>query len=161
MILIHKNYYEDLYSVEEIAKKMNLSNLTIKKIIVRFDEGDFDEYVKILENEENINQENIMKCKGCDNKFEPKENEEYCKNCIITSNYVSKNKFNIILQTEPEILIGTVSDENFANELCSIGKSELRNNMSFEDIADNLKELIAEKRREEIREIINDEEIKE
>lgn len=161
VILIHKNYYEDLYSVDEIAKKMNLSNLTIKKIIVRFDEGDFDEYVKILENEENINQENIMKCKGCDNKFEPKENEEYCKNCIITSNYVSKNKFNIILQTEPEILIGTVSDENFANELCSIGKSELRNNMSFEDIADNLKELIAEKRREEIREIINDEEIKE
>ena len=154
VILIHENYYEDLYSVEEIAKKMGLSNLTIKKIIVRFDEGDFNQFIEILENEKG----NIKICKGCEKEFEPKENEEYCKNCIITSRYIGKNKFNIILQTEPEILIGTVTDKNFANELCSIGTTELSNYMNFEEVVDNLKEVIAEKRREEIREIINDEE---
>jgi hypothetical protein len=98
---------------------------------------------------------NISICKGCEKEFEPKENEEYCKNCIITSRYIGKNKFNIILQTEPEILIGTVTDKNFANELCSIGTTELSNYMNLEEVVDNLKEVIAEKRREEIREIIS------
>ena len=62
------------------------------------------------------------------------------------------------MQTEPEILIGTVNDKDFANELCSSGTSDLNNDMDFEDVIDNLKDIIAEKRREEIREIINDEE---
>lgn len=155
VILIHKNYYEDLYSVDEIAKKMGLSELTIKKLIVRFDEGDFDTFIKIVENEK---QENVSICKNCEQEFEAEENEEYCKNCIIISRYIGKNKFNIILQTEPEVLIGTVNDKDFANELCSTGTSDLNNNLNFEDVIENLKEIIAEKRREEIREIINDEE---
>ena len=154
VILIHKNYYEDLYSVDEIAKKMGLSNLTIKKLIVRFDEGDFNKFIETLENEK----ENISICKNCEKEFKPKENEEYCKNCIIISSPIGKNKFNIILQTEPETLIGTVNDKDFANELCSIGITELNNNINFEDAIENLQEIIAEKRREEIREIINDEE---
>ena len=154
VILIHKNYYEDLYSVDEIAKKMGLSNLTIKKLIVRFDEGDFDKFIEILENEK----EDISICKNCEKEFNPKENEEYCKNCIIITSPIGKNKFNIILQTEPEILIGTVNDKDFANELCSIGITELNNDINFEDAIENLQEIIAEKRREEIREIINDEE---
>lgn len=55
VISIHKNYYEDLYSVDKIAKKMGLSELTIKKLIVRFDEGDFDKFIEIVEKEnENI-----------------------------------------------------------------------------------------------------------
>ena len=153
VISIHKNYYEDSYSVDEIAKKMNLSNNTIKKIIVRFDEGDFDKFIEITGNEK----ENSSTCKDCEKEFIPKENEEYCKNCIITSRYIGENKFNLILQTEPEILIGTVNDKDFANELCSTGTNELSKNMTFEDVVDNLKEMISEKRREEIREIINDE----
>lgn len=158
VISIHKNYYEDLYSVDEIAKKMGLNTLTIKKLIVRFDAGDFDKFIEILENEKEIESENISICKNCEKEFEPKENEEYCKNCLIVSIPVRKNKFNIILQTEPEILIGTVTDKDFANELCSSGTSDLNNDMDFEDVVDNLKDIIAEKRREEIREIINDEE---
>ena len=158
MISIHKHYYEDLYSVDEIAKKMGLNTVTIKKLIVRFDAGDFDKFIEILENEKDIESENISICKNCEKEFEPKENEEYCKNCLIVSIPVRKNKFNIILQTEPEILIGTVNDKDFANELCSSGTSDLNNDMDFEDVIDNLKDIIAEKRREEIREIINDEE---
>lgn len=154
VILIHKNYYEDLYSVEEIAKKMGLSNVTIKRLIVRFDEGDFDKFIKTLENQK----KDILICKSCENEFEPKENEEYCKNCIIVSRYIGENKFNIILKTEPEILIGTVNDKNFAYELCAIGTTELSNEITFGDVVENLKEIIAEKRREEIKEIINDEE---
>ena len=158
VISIHKNYYEDLYSVDEIAKKMGLNTVTIKKLIVRFDAGDFDKFIEILENEKDIESENISICKNCEKEFEPKENEEYCKNCLIVPIPVRKNKFNIILQTEPEILIGTVNDKDFANELCSSGTSDLNNDMDFEDVIDNLKDIIAEKRREEIREIINDEE---
>ena len=158
VISIHKHYYEDLYSVDEIAKKMGLNTVTIKKLIVRFDAGDFDKFIEILENEKDIESENISICKNCEKEFEPKENEEYCKNCLIVSIPVRKNKFNIILQTEPEILIGTVNDKDFANELCSSGTSDLNNDMDFEDVIDNLKDIIAEKRREEIREIINDEE---
>jgi len=158
VILIHENYYEDLYSVDEIAKKMGLSNSTIKRLIVRFDAGDFDKFIEILENEKENNQNNILVCKNCKKEFEPKENEEYCKNCIIISRLTSKNKYNIILQTDPEILIGTVNDENFANELCSTGAAELSNKITFEDVIDNLKDIIAEKRQDEIREIINYEE---
>lgn len=154
VMLIHKNYYEDLYSVEKIAKKIGLTTQTIKKLIVRFDEGDFDKYIEMLEKE----QKNFSICKSCKQEFEPKENEKYCKNCIITSEYIGKNKFNIILQTDPETLIGTVNDENFANELCSTGINDLNNELTFEEVIDNLKDIIAEKRREEIREIINDEE---
>ncbi len=154
VMLIHENYYEDLLSVEEIAKKMNLSELTIKKIIVRFDEGDFDKFIKDFENEK----ETLSICKNCEKEFKPKENEEYCNDCIITSRDIGKNKFNIILHIEPEILIGTVNDEDFANELCTIGVNDLNNGMNFEDVIDNLKDIIIEKRREEIREIINDEE---
>ena len=156
--LIHKNYYEDLYSVEEIAKRMGLSNTTIKRVIVRYDAGDFDKFIKILEDEKENKQKNISVCKNCEKEFEPKENEEYCKNCIIISRRVGTNKFKIIIQTEPEIIIGVVEGENFANEICSIGKSELSNNMSFDDIIDNLKEIIIERKREEVKEIINDEE---
>lgn len=158
VISIHKHYYEDLYSVDEIAKKMELNTVTIKKLIVRFDAGDFDKFIEILEDEKEIESENISICKNCEKEFEPKENEEYCKNCLIVSIPARKNKFNIILQTEPEILIGTVNDKDFANELCSSGTSDLNNDMDFEDVIDNLKDIIAEKRREEIREIINDEE---
>ena len=158
VISIHKNYYEDFYSVDEISKKMGLSNLTIKKLIVRFDAGDFDKFLETLENEKENEPKNISICKSCEKEFEPKENEEYCKNCIIVSIPVRKNKFNIILQSEPEVLIGTVNDKDFANELCSSGTSDLNNNMDFEDVIDNLKDIIAEKRREEIREIINDKE---
>ena len=158
VISIHKNYYEDLYSVDEIAKKMELNTVTIKKLIVRFDAGDFDKFIDTLKNEKDNESENISICKKCEKEFEPKENEEYCKNCIIVSIPVDKNKFNIILQSEPEILIGTVNDKDFANELCSSGASDLNNNMDFEDVIDNLRDIIAEKRREEIREIINDEE---
>ena len=157
VILIHKNYYEDSYSVEEIAKKMGFNDLTIKKLIVRFDEGDFDKFIKILEDEEN-KKENISICNNCKKEFEPEENEKYCKECIIISRYIGDNKFNIILKTEPKILIGTVTDKNFAYELCAIGTTELINGIAFEEVIDHLKEIIAEKRREEIREIINDEE---
>lgn len=158
VISIHKNYYEDLYSIDEIAKKMELNTVTIKKLIVRFDAGDFDKFIDTLENEKDNEAENISICKKCEKEFEAKGNEEYCKNCIIVSIPVDKNKFNIILQSEPEILIGTVNDKDFANELCSSGASDLNNDMDFEDVIDNLKDIIAEKRREEIREIINDEE---
>ena len=147
-----------LYSVDEIAKKMELNTVTIKKLIVRFDAGDFDKFIDTLKNEKDNESENISICKKCEKEFEPKENEEYCKNCIIVSIPVRKNKFNIILQSEPEVLIGTVNDKDFANELCSSGTSDLNNNMDFEDVIDNLKDIIAEKRREEIREIINDKE---
>ena len=157
VILIHKNYYEDSYSVDEIAKKMGFNDLTIKKLIVRFDEGDFDKFIKILEDEEN-KKENISICNNCKKEFEPEENEKYCKECIIISRYIGDNKFNIILKTEPKILIGTVTDKNFAYELCAIGITELINGMTFEEVTDHLKEIIAEKRREEIRDIINDEE---
>ena len=158
VISIHKNYYEDLYSIDEIAKKMGLNTVTIKKLIVRFDAGDFDKFIETLENEKENEPENISICKNCEKEFEPIENEEYCKNCLIVSIPVRKNKFNIILQTDPEILIGTVNNKDFANELCSSGTSDLNNDMDFEDVIDNLKDIIAEKRREEIREIINDEE---
>lgn len=158
VILIHENYYEDLYSVDEIAKKMGLSKSTIRKIIVRFDEGDFDKFIKILENEKENKQNNISICKNCKKEFNPKENEKYCKNCIIIPRDMGKNKFNIILQTEPETLIGTVTDKNFANELCSIGSTDLNNKLNFEDVFDNLKDIISEKQQEKIREIINDEE---
>ncbi len=157
VISIHNNYYEDLYSVDEIAKKMELNTVTIKKLIVRFDAGDFDKFIESLENEKETEPENISICKNCEKEFEPKENEEYCKNCLIVSIPVRKNKFNIILQSEPEVLIGTVNDKDFANELCSSGTSDLNNDMDFEDVIDNLKDIIAEKRREKIREIINDE----
>ena len=158
VILIHKKYYEDLYSVDEIAKQMALNTVTIKKLIVRFDAGDFDKFIETLENEKENEPENISICKSCEKEFEPKENEEYCKNCLIVTIPVRKNKFNIILQSEPEVLIGTVNDKDFANELCSSGTSDLNNGMDFEDVIDNLKDIIAEKRREEIREIINDNE---
>ena len=155
VISIHDNYYEDLYSVEQIAKKMELSQLTIKKLIVRFDAGDFDKFIEITEKEK---QENISICECCNKEFEPTDNEKYCKNCLIISSPIDKNKFNIILQTEPEIVIGTVDDENFAKEICSIGLTELHNNMSFEEVINNLKEVIVDKKREEIKKIINDEE---
>ena len=158
VISIHKNYYEDLYSIDEIAKKMGLNTVTIKKLIVRYDAGDFDKFIESLDAEKEVEPKNISICKNCEKEFEPKENEEYCKNCLIVSIPVRKNKFNIILQTEPEILIGTVNDKDFANELCSSGTSDLNNNMDFEDVIDNLKDIIAEKRQEEIRGIINDEE---
>ena len=154
VILIHEDYYENLYSVDEIAKKMGLSDLTIRRLIVRFDEGDFDEFIETLENKK----DNITICKNCEKEFEPKENEKYCKNCIITSRYVGKNKYNIILQTEPEILIETVNDKNFANELCSTGITDLSNGLTFEDVIANIKDIIDEKRRDGVREIINDEE---
>ena len=152
VILIHKNYYEYFYSVDEIANEMGLNSLTIKKIIARFDEGDFDKYIEILENEKNKTQENISICKSCEKEFEPIKNEKYCKNCIIISRKTGTNKFKIILQTEPNILIGIVNDENFANEICSIGTNELSNKLNFEDVINNLKELIIYKKREEIRE---------
>ena len=158
VISIHKNYYEDLYSVDEIAKKMGLNKLTIKKLIVRYDEGDFDKFIEIVENEKENKQKNTSICKSCQKEFEPKENEKYCKDCIIISRKIGTKKFKIILQTEPDILIGIVNDENFANELCSIGATELNNKINFEDVIDNLKEIIIEKRREEVREILNDEE---
>lgn len=158
VISIHKNYYEDLYSVDEIAKKMDLNTVTIKKLIVRYDAGDFDKFIESLDAEKEIEPENISICKNCEKEFEPKENEEYCKNCLIVSIPVRKNKFNIILQSEPEVLIGTVNDKDFASELCSSGASDLNNGMDFEDVINNLKDIIAERRREEIREIINDEE---
>ena len=158
VISIHKNYYEDFYSVAEIAKKMDLNTVTIKKLIVRYDAGDFDKFIETLENKKENELENISICKNCEKEFEPKENEEYCKDCLIVSIPVRKNKFNIILQSEPEVLIGTVNDKDFASELCSSGASDLNNDMDFEDVINNLKDIIAEKRREEIREIINDEE---
>ena len=154
VISIHKNYYEDLYSVEEISEKMGLSKVTIKRLILRFDAGDFDKFIKTPERE-NVN---ISICDNCKKEFEPEENEKYCKECILISRYIGENKYNLILKTEPEILIGTVTDKNFAYELCAIGTTELINEINFEEVTDHLKEIIAEKRREEIREIINDEE---
>ena len=152
VILIHTNYYEDLYSVEEISKKMGLSVTTIKRLIVRYDAGDFNKFIP------ETKKENISICNNCKKEFEPVENEKYCNECILISRYIGENKFNIILKTDPEILIGTVTDKTFAYELCGIGITELINGMNFEDVIDNLKEIIIEKRREEIREIINDEE---
>ena len=46
LIYIHDSYYEGYLTVNNLSKIFNFPQTTIKRIIGRFDEGDFDEYLK-------------------------------------------------------------------------------------------------------------------
>ena len=81
VIFIHKSYYTMELTLEELSDKYNLSLTTIKRLIARFDAGDFNKYldkVKII-----ASKEHTIKCKYCGKEFINENNYKYCDDCII------------------------------------------------------------------------------
>ena len=145
VLSIHKSYYTMELTLEELSDKYNLSLTTIKRLIARFDAGDFNKYLEIIESNENK-----IKCKNCGKEFAKENNSKYCDDCIIDYYQNSKGKYNIICRKDQDILLGEVSREEIAEEICDAAKISLNKGINLDKVMNPIQEAIIEARKKEI-----------
>ena len=148
VIFIHKSYYTMELTLEELSDKYDLSLTTIKRLIARFDAGDFDKYLEMIEKTES--EENKIKCKNCGKEFTNENNSKYCNDCIIYHYQNANEKYTIICRNNPDILLGEVSSGEIAEEICVAAKNDLNNEIVLDEVINSIKEAIIEARKEEI-----------
>ena len=148
VLSIHKSYYTMELTLEELSDKYNLSLTTIKRLIARFDAGDFNKYldkVKII-----ASKEHTIKCKYCGKEFINENNYKYCDDCIIDYYQYADGIYKIICRKDQAILLGEVSREEIAKDICDNAKIDLKKGKKLDAVIRIIQQKVIDARKDEI-----------